>query len=245
MSPGRRRFATLMRAVEEPPAGVDGRAKVGDVSTTVLQDVTDFCRLFLFRHPELADEFNGVAVGSGDARLSRRGERAVLGWLRALEGVELQSVWSSSQPQCVDAAMAIAAAKGLEPTLDERLRDQDLGDWQGRAWEDVAREDPDAVRSFFADFGEIVAPGGESLGVAIERLIAWWDELRAEMVGNTVAVVASGALVSGFAAAMLGMRLSRAVSLNLPHGGVGVVDVFGNGVRLSVWNGLGLAGDGR
>ena len=37
-------------------------------------------------------------------------------------------------------------------------------------------------------------------------------------------------------AAMLGMRLSRCVSLNLPHGGLGVLDVFQNGVRIGSWN---------
>ena len=49
-------------------------------------------------------------------------------------------------------------------------------------------------------------------------------------------IVSSGAMVTGFAAAMLGMRLSRAVCLNLPHGGFGVLDVFANGARIATWN---------
>jgi hypothetical protein len=32
------------------------------------------------------------------------------------------------------------------------------------------------------------------------------------------------------------MRLSRCLSLNLPFGGVGVLDVFQNGVRIAGWN---------
>jgi len=32
------------------------------------------------------------------------------------------------------------------------------------------------------------------------------------------------------------MRLSRSVSLNLPHGGLGVLDCFGNGARIATWN---------
>jgi hypothetical protein len=32
------------------------------------------------------------------------------------------------------------------------------------------------------------------------------------------------------------MRLARCVSLNLPHGGLGVLDVYQNGVRVGCWN---------
>jgi hypothetical protein len=43
-------------------------------------------------------------------------------------------------------------------------------------------------------------------------------------------------LLSGFAAAMLGMRLARSVTLGLPAGGVGALDVFQNGSRVATWN---------
>jgi hypothetical protein len=55
-------------------------------------------------------------------------------------------------------------------------------------------------------------------------------------VGKSLAVVLPGSLLSGFTAAMLGMRLSRCMSLNVPHGGLGVLDVFQNGVRIATWN---------
>jgi broad specificity phosphatase PhoE len=202
----------------------------------VLTDVTDFCRLFLFRHPELAPEDAGRAIGSGPARLGRRGQQALVEWLRLLARTPLFAVYAADRPQCEDPAAAIAAAKGLEVTTDPRLRDQDLGAWQGRSWDELAREDPDRVRDFFQDFGEVPAPDGESLGQAVERLLDWWTEARGGLVGRSVVVVASGAMLTGFAAAMLGMRLSRSVSLNLPHAGLGVLDVFGNGVRIACWN---------
>jgi hypothetical protein len=54
--------------------------------------------------------------------------------------------------------------------------------------------------------------------------------------GKSIVVVVPGVLLSGFAAAMLGMRLARSISLNLPPGGLGVLDVFQNGARVTVWN---------
>ena len=202
----------------------------------MLTDVTDFCRMFLFRHPELSPADSGRAVGAGPAELGRRGQQTVLRWLRLVERVELAAVFAPDQPQCADPAAALAATKGLEVTTDKRLRDQQLGRWESRSWDDIARDEPDRVREFFEDFGEVAAPEGESLGQAVERLLGWWTEVRDATLGKTAALVMSGAMVSGFSAAMLGMRISRAVSLNLPHGGLGILDLYANGVRVSCWN---------
>ncbi|MCA8943192.1 MAG: histidine phosphatase family protein [Planctomycetes bacterium] len=202
----------------------------------MLADVTDFCRLILFRHPELAAEDAGRVVGDGPATLGHRGQAQTIEWMKLLADLPVDRVVSSDQPQSRDAAAAIAVGKGLEVEADDRLRDQYMGRWQGRTWDEVTAEDPDRVREFFTDFGEVAAPDGESLGAAVERFLGWWTDVRSAAVGKTIAVVSSGAMVTGFATAMLGMRLSRAVCLNLPHGGLGVLDVFANGARVACWN---------
>lgn len=202
----------------------------------VLPDPTDFCRLWLFRHPELDAAHAERAVGDGPADLSRRGRAQVLRWLELLKPVALAAVWASPQPQCHGPARALAEAQQQEANAEPRLRDQHMGRWQGRVWRDVMREEDGAVRTFFAEFGEAKAPGGESLGDAIERMLSWWTEVMPKVAGKSIAVVLPGSLLSGFAAAMLGMRLSRCLSLNLPHGGLGILDVFQNGVRIGAWH---------
>jgi len=202
----------------------------------VLSDPTDFCRLWLLRHPELDAEHAQLAVGDGPADLSRRGRAMVLRWLELLKPVAIEAVWSGPQPQCQGPARAIAEAQQKEALVEPRLRDQNMGRWQGREWNDVMRDEDGAVRTFFAEFGDAKAPGGESLGDSVERMLAWWTEQMPKVAGKALVVVLPGSLLSGFAAAMLGMRLSRCLSLNLPHGGLGVLDVFQNGVRLGTWN---------
>jgi broad specificity phosphatase PhoE len=111
-----------------------------------------------------------------------------------------------------------------------------MGRWQGREWADVMRDEDGAVRTFFSEFGDCKAPGGESLGDAVERVLQWWTGWMPKVLGKQIVVVLPGSVLSGFAAAMLGMRLSRCLSLNLPHGGIGVLDVFQNGCRIGAWN---------
>lgn len=202
----------------------------------VLNDPTDFCRLWLFRHPELDAAHSERAIGAGPAELSRRGRAQILRWLEITKAVPISGVHCSPQPQCLAPARAIAEAQQSEARADERLRDQSMGRWQGREWGEIMQEEDGPVRTFFSEFGEAQAPGGESLGGAVERMLSWWTELMPTSIGKSLAVVVSGSLLSGFAAAMLGMRLSRCVSLNVAHGGLGVLDVFHNGSRIACWS---------
>jgi broad specificity phosphatase PhoE len=204
--------------------------------TRVLLDPVDFRRLYLFRHPELEASYQGRAVGSGAAPLSRRGRAQVLDWVGWLENVTIDAVYSSPQSQCTESALAICKPRELVPIEDARLRDQEMGEWQGRPWEELLQQDGDAVRSFFTDFGDTKAKGGENLGESVERVLAWWVEVAPGAVGKSYAVVMPGSMIAGFVAALLGLRLSRSLSLNLPHGGLGIVDAYDNGVRLQSWN---------
>lgn len=202
----------------------------------VLPETTDFCRLWLCRHPELEAAHAASAIGDGPAELSRRGRTQVLRWLEVFKAIDVEAVCSSPQPQCLGPARAVAEAQQKEALAEPRLRDQHMGRWQGRAWAEVMREEEGAVRTFFSEFGEAKAPGGESLGEAVERMLHWWTERMPKSLGKQLVVVAPGAVISAFAAAMLGMRLSRCLSLNLPHGGIGALDVFQNGCRVAAWH---------
>ena len=202
----------------------------------MLHEVTDFCRLILLRHPELDPAHANVAVGQSAAELSRRGRQRALEWGTLLADEEISVLFSADSPQCQQPAEVLAQQKELDLQLEPRLRDQHMGTWEGRSWDELVAEDSEAVKRFFEQFAEVVPPDGESLGQAIERILTWWNEQAPEGAGKTLAVVAPGSLISGFASAMLGMRLSRCLSLNLPHGGIGVIDVYSNGVKLTGWN---------
>ena len=78
--------------------------------------------------------------------------------------------------------------------------------------------------------------------LAVERMLQWWTEVMPKVAGKEVLVVGPGSLLTGFAAAMLGMRLSRCLSLNLPYAGIGALDAFQNGGRIATWNGDALEG---
>ncbi|WP_433528338.1 histidine phosphatase family protein [Micromonospora sp. CA-263727] len=78
-----------------------------------------------------------------------------------------------------------AAALGLAPTVDQGLRDADLGRWAGRTLDDLVAERPAEVARWLTDGG--AAPhGGESLHDLLDRSGRW---LR-EVPGSVRALVA-------------------------------------------------------
>lgn len=79
-----------------------------------------------------------------------------------------------------------ATALGFAPTVDEGLRDGDVGRWAGRTLDDVAAAEPDAVAAWLTD--PAAAPhGGESLDDLLARTGAWLHDLP-EATGTVVAV---------------------------------------------------------
>lgn len=76
-----------------------------------------------------------------------------------------------------DTAQAIADRLGLEVAFDDRLKELTVGDWEGRLYADVQRENPEAFKSpewFFT------APGGETYEQVMARVSDWLAEQSAE-----------------------------------------------------------------
>lgn len=84
-----------------------------------------------------------------------------------------------------DTAQAIADRLGLEVAFDDRLKELTVGDWEGRLYADVRRENPEAVKSqdwFFT------APGGETYDQVMARVSDWLAEQAAESERRLIVV---------------------------------------------------------
>jgi alpha-ribazole phosphatase len=113
--------------------------------------------LHLIRHP-LPLVAPGICYGRLDVAAENVPEAAEA--LRA----ELPSglpVWTSPLVRCRMLAEALHAS----PAVDVRLAEMDFGDWEGRAWDAIARTELDA---WAADIAGYAPPGGES-PLAVQR----------------------------------------------------------------------------
>jgi probable phosphoglycerate mutase len=139
------------------------------------------------------------ATGREQARvLARRAER---------EGVDL--VLSSPLARALGTARPAAEPLGLEVRADERLRELDFGDWEGRTLGEIRAEDPEAVRRFEADAAGTGFPGGEPLESGAGRALEVFRDLYGSHAGRTVLVVAHNTLLRLALCRMLGIPLGE------------------------------------
>jgi broad specificity phosphatase PhoE len=202
----------------------------------MLLEPTESARLILLRHPQLADPSREQALGRLDAELSRRGQQQCVELMRTLASVQIDEILCSPAGHCRSAADALAKDRGLSPTSVEALHDQDLGLWSGRRWDAIRENDEALLRDFFADYGLVAPPEGETLTAAVDRALEWWSDKAPICQEKTLLIILSAPLLSGFAARLLGFSLRRALALNLPAAGLGILDVFRDGAAIRTWH---------
>ncbi len=139
-------------------------------------------RLLLARHGETDDNLEPLrAQGFSDTPLNDVGiEQARLLAERVAEEYDVSSLWTSDLARAAVTARIVGARIGLEPQSDPRLREGNRGDWEGRLFVDIAREDPAGYAAWMRAGAGFRFPGGESLQEHADRVWAALEEIRAE-----------------------------------------------------------------
>ncbi|MBW4907790.1 alpha-ribazole phosphatase family protein [Prevotella salivae] len=63
------------------------------------------------------------------------------------------------------------------PTLDDRLKEMNMGDWEMRLYDDIAKEDPH-ILAWYEDYMHLEATGGESFPMLFKRVSSFLDWLK-------------------------------------------------------------------
>ncbi len=145
--------------------------------------------LLLIRHAESSWNAAGRWQGHGDPPLSDRGRAQANGLARELAREAIDVLVSSDLRRAAETAAILGQARGLRPELNPRLRELDLGDWEGLTRDQIERTAGDALRRF--DDGDLdVRPGGgENLREIAQRAFSVVTELIDAHPGRRLAVV--------------------------------------------------------
>lgn len=133
------------------------------------------CQVLAIRHAPLAVE--GLCVGDAEVPCAVPAEEAAARMRPLLDGLAFAQVWSSPRSRCLDPARWLAAHLGATVHVDPRLREINLGVWQGRAWSDIEAADGAGLRAWMSDWIAVAPPGGERPAQLSARVAAWWNEL--------------------------------------------------------------------
>lgn len=179
-------------------------------------------RLVLVRHTEPEEDARGRCYGRLDVGLSPAGLEHAARLVEELAGFAPDAVYTSPRRRAIDTAGPIAAARGLAPVVDERLRELDFGDFEGRTYEEIERAEPELYRAWMDTPTEVRFPGGESYDDLRRRAVAACDAIRGRHA--TSLVVTHGGVVRAAVATWLELPAASIFRLDQSYGGVTVVD---------------------
>lgn len=151
-------------------------------------------QVFLVRHGETDWNASGRWQGHAPVPLNAEGlaQSAALGRYLASNGAHVSALYSSDLPRALQTAEAIGAALGLSVVPDARLREIDLGEWQGLTREEADAWDSARYAAYRQDWRTVPAPGGESRRALGERARAAFDEIVARHPQATIVIVSHG-----------------------------------------------------
>ena len=179
------------------------------------------CWLYLLRHGATDYNLRQPPVLQGrtiDLELSNEGKRQAARAAEFLLGAKLNAVYASPLKRSLETAQAIAAKHNRKVAVREAFLEVDVGRWESRSWVEVMQTEPDEYRAFQHDPGKHGYAGGENLQSVQDRVLPAFDELLAQHVGETIAIVAHNVVNRAYIAQVLGLPLAKARTLLQENG---------------------------
>src|SRR5450756_2276141 len=105
-------------------------------------------RVILARHGRTAWHAEGRYAGTADVELDEVGRKQVQLVVGRLADAEIECVYSSPLSRCFEFAGRVAESHGLEVTVDGRLREIDLGRWDGKTYSEIIERDGEILRKW-------------------------------------------------------------------------------------------------
>jgi len=145
--------------------------------------------LLLIRHAESVWNAERRWQGRADPPLSERGMEQARRLAESLAEAAIDRVIASDLQRALATAREVAAQHGVELRSDPRLREHDVGRWEGRRRQEIEDFDAEALARFDAGDLDARAGGGESRAEVRDRVRAAMTEIARESRGLRVAVV--------------------------------------------------------
>lgn len=168
-------------------------------------------RVILLRHGVTDWNDDGRFQGHADIPLNAAGRRQAEAVAERLADQGVTRVFSSDLARAAETARIVAARWAVEPRLDARLREVDVGSWAGLSLDEVGRLEPDfwpALREG-RDFRR--SPSGESATDSGKRVaLALLDHAEAAGDAETVLAVGHGLSLRVGALLLMGLDYSHA-----------------------------------
>jgi broad specificity phosphatase PhoE len=146
-------------------------------------------RMIFVRPGETEWNFGERWQGWLDVPLNTHGKHQVERLATLMRNIGLGALYSSDLRRAVETADVIGRHSGLDPRLDMRLRERNIGRWQGLKLEEVRQWFPDQYALYMSDRMAFRIPDGETLLDVQARMRGAFDDIVSEDAAESIAIV--------------------------------------------------------
>jgi alpha-ribazole phosphatase len=166
--------------------------------------------LYLVRHIK-PDFPEGANYGQTDVPLPAGYDQLHKAVIQGLP-TEYDVVYSSPLTRCKLLAQAVT----VNHLIDSRLMELHFGDWEGRNWDDINREELD---TWMADYINLAPPNGESLQTLVDRFTTFTRDLQAKQYRRALIITHAGIIRSAMHL-FNGVPLNQVMMEKVDYGGI-------------------------
>jgi alpha-ribazole phosphatase len=175
-------------------------------------------RLLLVRHGEVEAWARGRIYGRLDPALSAEGRAQAEAAAGLVAAEQPSALLCSPSKRAMETAAAIAAATGLLPSEDPRLREIEFGAFEGLTFAEAEARDPVTWREWMEHPGTVRFPGGECWEDVRARAVATYEEIATARPSSTVAVVTHGGVIRALLSDALALPAERTFRMEIAFG---------------------------
>lgn len=174
--------------------------------------------IYLIRHTKV-DVEKGVCYGQKDVGLAESYPEELETVKKKLKDIDFDQIYSSPLTRANLLATDIYGDKVIK---DDRLMELNFGDWEGKVWDEI--KDP-LLEVWMNDFVNKKCSNGESFVILKDRVLEFWNEVKAKEV-DKIAIFSHGGVIRTIQAIENNTKLED--SFNEPAADFGEVIVIKN-----------------
>lgn len=193
-------------------------------------------RLWAVRHGEPHAAIRGRCYGRLDAGLSDTGRTQLEQVAWALATTDIAAIYASPRARTRESAEIIARHHQCPIQIREQLCEIDFGDFEGLAYDEIARRYPAEYQLWMERPTDVQFPNGESFHTMQQRVLHVAKELAHKHAGETIAIVTHGGVNRILLAEALGIPDANLFRIGQGYGARNLIQYIGGYPSVELMN---------